>query len=623
VTVDVRFRRKQVAIIEADPTARLFVDAGPGTGKTAVAVARVAWLIDTGGLDPGEIWLVSFTRTAVQEMRERVSSQLADKSAAAGLRISTLDSMAWQIRSGFDNDATPPASYDDGIDRLVDLLETNEDAAEFLSTLRHLVVDEAQDVVGRRANLVLEVIHALPEEAGVTVMADEAQAIYGFADEGSPGDFEGTDLPSVLREFMADDFTELELTEIHRTDDPRLVELLLKGRAAIRDEADDPIQQHESVRDLIARSRHFAAEAPIKELGSEASAVEGAFVLFRRRGDALQAANHLDSQPRRMRLSGLPPAVHPWLAETLWDWTDPEIGQTEFLQRWEHRVTLDSIDGGEAWASLLRLAGVSRTSVSTRKLARIVAGPLPPLELSSPDYGTRGPIFGTIHAAKGREADVVWVYLPPVQTYEQADDQQILEETRVLYVGASRARRELHVGEQSSGTYARTLEGGGRAYTTRWSRGSAAASVEIGHQGDVEISGLVGRDFFGDAQQAAMAQGEVRNLAGLVAKCAIVRGPGPNYDYALRVGSDDGAIAAYMSQRLNRDLFTVGKQVKKMRAGMKGHPHSPIRHVSCLGARTIAIDPDDSLRQTLHSPWSESGFALAPMVCGYPVIYYR
>ena len=39
---------------------------GPGTGKTAVACARVAELIDKG-VNPAGIWLISFTRTAIRQ----------------------------------------------------------------------------------------------------------------------------------------------------------------------------------------------------------------------------------------------------------------------------------------------------------------------------------------------------------------------------------------------------------------------------------------------------------------------------------------------------------------------------------------------------------------------------
>ena len=53
----------------------LLIVAGAGTGKTATLVHRVAWLI-AGGVDPGRILLLTFTRRAAAEMLRRADSLL-------------------------------------------------------------------------------------------------------------------------------------------------------------------------------------------------------------------------------------------------------------------------------------------------------------------------------------------------------------------------------------------------------------------------------------------------------------------------------------------------------------------------------------------------------------------
>jgi superfamily I DNA/RNA helicase len=68
------------------PTARVLVDAGPGTGKTHVACTRVAALI-ADGVPAARIWLISFTRTAVVEIRNRIASALSDPGEAAAVRV--------------------------------------------------------------------------------------------------------------------------------------------------------------------------------------------------------------------------------------------------------------------------------------------------------------------------------------------------------------------------------------------------------------------------------------------------------------------------------------------------------------------------------------------------------
>lgn len=84
---------QQVSVIESNAAIRTLIQAGPGTGKTATACSRIAWMISSSDIDPSEIWLISFTRTAIHELRSRISSFLKNPSDVHGLRIATIDSL--------------------------------------------------------------------------------------------------------------------------------------------------------------------------------------------------------------------------------------------------------------------------------------------------------------------------------------------------------------------------------------------------------------------------------------------------------------------------------------------------------------------------------------------------
>ncbi|MGI6362616.1 MAG: UvrD-helicase domain-containing protein [Bacillota bacterium] len=55
----------------------LLVNAGAGSGKTTVLISRYIRLLEEGGLSPGQIVAITFTRKAAREMRERIDETLA------------------------------------------------------------------------------------------------------------------------------------------------------------------------------------------------------------------------------------------------------------------------------------------------------------------------------------------------------------------------------------------------------------------------------------------------------------------------------------------------------------------------------------------------------------------
>lgn len=206
-----KWDKRQEKVITAPRHSRCLIDAGPGTGKTAVACARVAWLIKEG-VSPGNIWVISFTRTAVREIRNRIRNCVGNEGDAYAVKIATLDSHAWAIHYGFDNSEKFFGSYDENIEALTEMVQKNPGVIEYLnSSFEHLIIDEAQDIVGVRVDLLLEIIRNLPKRCGVSVFADEAQAIYGWSlddDETSQDATIQRPLPDKIRETFGKTFRE-------------------------------------------------------------------------------------------------------------------------------------------------------------------------------------------------------------------------------------------------------------------------------------------------------------------------------------------------------------------------------------------------------------------------------
>lgn len=87
---------EQQRVIEAPANARLVVEAGPGSGKTFVACARIASLVERGEVVPSRVLVLSFTRVAVAELRDRVAA-LNPSAATPAIHTRTFDAFAARL----------------------------------------------------------------------------------------------------------------------------------------------------------------------------------------------------------------------------------------------------------------------------------------------------------------------------------------------------------------------------------------------------------------------------------------------------------------------------------------------------------------------------------------------
>lgn len=58
----------------------MMVLAGPGSGKTTVITHRVRCLVEGYGVDPGSILVITFTKAAASEMRQRFQKLMEGRS---------------------------------------------------------------------------------------------------------------------------------------------------------------------------------------------------------------------------------------------------------------------------------------------------------------------------------------------------------------------------------------------------------------------------------------------------------------------------------------------------------------------------------------------------------------
>lgn len=391
---------EQAAAIQAAAQARLLVEAGPGSGKTYVACARVAALIRAGAA-PSRILLLSFTRGAVAELRARIERRLSEISGVGALRLATFDSYAAQIASAWDEFSG--GGYDAGIRAATRLLKAAHPALRAeIRDFEHLLIDEAQDLVGDRKAFCQALIALLHPSCGVTVFGDPAQAVYGYQERDAARSSE-TLIEALAREGA---FQPLPLRQDHRSQKPEVARKLGEARDLLR-RGSGPTEARALYFAVREKIREAAVEDGLRNWAAHPSLSRG-LILTRSRQALLQAAEQMQAQGRRFRLRrpDRPLRLDPRIGGLLGGLPAAAlISERSFFELWEEARFGPQEEAESLWRLLLDLEGSERRELSLGRLAEALTEPVS--ELLIDHEGSSGPLLSTIHAVKGREAEVV------------------------------------------------------------------------------------------------------------------------------------------------------------------------------------------------------------------------
>ena len=210
---------EQRAVIDAPVEAGTLVLAGPGTGKTFTLVLRLERML----AENRRPLVLSFTRSVVRELHTRLGAAGA---AARYVRPVTFDSLATRLLSSVPELAGwqrwESRGYDGRVAAAVGAIEQEPRAREWLtSRFDHVVVDEVQDLVGRRALLVLAILEVMP---GFTLLGDPAQGIYGWQEDTEK--LTADDFLDAVRQRHGEHLDTYALTINHRARRPEIRPIL-------------------------------------------------------------------------------------------------------------------------------------------------------------------------------------------------------------------------------------------------------------------------------------------------------------------------------------------------------------------------------------------------------------
>jgi DNA helicase-2/ATP-dependent DNA helicase PcrA len=418
---------EQLTVVEAPVDARLLVVAGAGQGKTEVVASRIDYLVKSENLSASrEVLVLSFSRAAVTAVRTR----LHDRDVPAA-DVRTFDSFAGQLL--FDAVVEAAGSYESRIRQATRLLSDPSEVPPSVEDLRHIVIDEIQDLVGDRADFVLALLQLIETKVGITALGDPLQGIYNFQLKESQSKTSSQEVfEALIGEFECEQVALGRNYRARGADPKRVVSLgenlrktqsLAKAQRLLDDLDADllPLGQIDEWADRLA--------VPDKSTA----------VLCATNGEVLRVSKYLNDEGIRhaVRRQAQDFGAAKWIAESLTTLRGPRERRSEVEDALAAALGIDDVENH--WYLLKGAEGRSaqHDSLDLSRLARLVKSRTVPLTLTEPDHANV--IVSTVHRAKGLEFDRVFIVEPGYVR----DDEDEWATVRRQYVALSRARDEL------------------------------------------------------------------------------------------------------------------------------------------------------------------------------------
>ncbi len=438
----------QEAVIEADIHTRIWVNAGPGTGKTYTVIKRLCRLLKEGNSNKA-ILVLCFSKNAVQVIRERLYAEIGSRIdsllAEERLIIRTFDSFATYM---LEDDLPKGLDYDQRIELFIEKIAEN---AELLDSVDYLIVDEVQDTVGVRARMLQSMIE--PSNFGVLLLGDRCQAIYDWAVRGS-NDWISKDLFDWV---SGQGFQICELDTNHRQgqDLSKIGDTL---RKSFLDSSED--EQEQTLTRCKEKIETLWPGYKMQELPKKLFQ-KSELILCKTNGEAAVVSDLLFGGDEFVEHTIMQGTEHkslaPWIGMTLGGCTDPVVSRDDFIARaQEHQIE----DIETKWDALMSLDTHTRSAVLHRQevLKRLSAmEALPEICLNQPGDGV---IVSTIHRAKGSEADhVYWVDSPLLFDKQSQEEGAKADALKASYVAVTRAKEDIRMIYPEQKSYMRSISG--------------------------------------------------------------------------------------------------------------------------------------------------------------------
>ncbi|MFJ3661183.1 UvrD-helicase domain-containing protein [Streptomyces sp. NPDC090119] len=557
---------EQRTVVEQPWDSRVLVTAGAGAGKTHTLVRRLEALCGhedpDEALEAAEILVLTFSRAAARELRERIARH---GERARRVRAQTFDAWAYGVlRQAHPDGEWSTVGLDERITAAARAIEKGALEAGDAVPPAHVVIDEVQDLLGTRRELVETLLDRYQDSCGFTVVGDAAQAVYGFQieDPAERADETGRFF-DWLRCSYPDDLVELRLTRNFRAATPEARIALAHGpRIQRTTDADDAAALYEELRDLLLEPTNAMSGLTDRlTLDGLRTLSDTCAILTRDNREALVVSGllHEHGVDHRLRRPLEERPVPYWVSELLRRTEATGLTEDRFRSLLAEIPLPYEPNAAALWAVLRRTArGAARDVLDLERLRRSVADGRFPDEASDPESAPV--VVSTVHRAKGLEFDRVIILAPPsvAELHKRYKEELDLPaEARALYVAMTRARQDLyHVAPPELPILRRA--GGrrsGRRYVGGW-RSYDRFGI-VAEAADVCRDEPPGRDLDAPAVQTYLLE-RVRSGHEVVLRRMheLPMGERQSPPYAL---VHDGRMIGEASERFREELFQVQK----------------------------------------------------------------
>jgi hypothetical protein len=581
----------QLRVALAPPGQRMLVLAGPGSGKTEVSARRIEALLGYG-LRPAEILVLSFSRAAVRTLSDRMSQlPTIDEHVREDLRYLTVRTFdSWTFRMLRNAGHLPRDLLNRGFDRNIEALGaaisawTDPAVTSRLEHVRHVIVDEMQDLAGVRGDLVFELLCrvAAPgrEGTGFTLLGDSAQAIYGFANRNSEyvnrhGDTTAALLKNIRRLYEGE-LIELGLDRNYRCD-RKIYQRLAPLRKVLLGASKSPEEKHRYAIEVMRRFPEAEAALDTSYLSRKKG--RSVAILARTNGEVLRIAQRLfgedevgpefQFQVGHKDICGGPA----WVAGLLAKVRATDITREQFQKIHERARMGDTATVATrvappadiAWKRLSEAATDTEdaSSIKVTDIAERLSWPGTFPDEEGVEYA---PVcISTTHQSKGREFDHVAILEHEVR--DEGDSYVPEQEASVVFVALSRAGESVERLPANS-IYAPPIRcqlDGGKRHRLKYAR-KGWVNFEMGLEGDICLTSFADIEIHGSedlvGENFRFLADNCERLAGhkvVLEKKRIHADDPSRYRYAIHLQENraPGRLLGMMNEVIVKDLLSI------------------------------------------------------------------